>query len=208
MKFNLLNKNKGFTLVEIIVSLGIFAVVALVAMGALMKVMDANRKSLSLKTSINNLNFALESMTREIRMGKNYSCSNNISALDFNSSNKLTMVNNCLEVNYINFISSPIDWYFAFNSARKDGNCNLINAYKYDSANNTLLKAEQISCLTAIPSFQPLISDQITIDTAAIELNNDSQPRAFIYVSGTSGVKAKDKTQFSLQTTISQRLPK
>jgi prepilin-type N-terminal cleavage/methylation domain-containing protein len=40
---------KGFTLIEMIISLAIFTVVALVAVGALVKVMDANRKSINLK---------------------------------------------------------------------------------------------------------------------------------------------------------------
>ena len=64
----------GFTLVEMIVSVAIFTIVAFVAVGALLKVIDANKKSQSLKTSINNLNFALESLSREMRVGSNYTC--------------------------------------------------------------------------------------------------------------------------------------
>src|SRR3989344_4823239 len=48
---------RGFTLIELIVA-----------------VFDANRKSRSLKTVLNNLNLAVESMSKEIRFGKNYHC--------------------------------------------------------------------------------------------------------------------------------------
>jgi prepilin-type N-terminal cleavage/methylation domain-containing protein len=58
MKQNISFK-KGFTLIEMIVSLGIFTIVALISIGALVRITDANKKSITLKTTINNLNFAL-----------------------------------------------------------------------------------------------------------------------------------------------------
>jgi prepilin-type N-terminal cleavage/methylation domain-containing protein len=65
---------KGFTLIEMVVAIMIFVMVAMVALGALIKIVDANRKSISMKNSITNLNFALESMTRELRVGSDYNC--------------------------------------------------------------------------------------------------------------------------------------
>jgi prepilin-type N-terminal cleavage/methylation domain-containing protein len=65
---------RGFTLVEMIVSVALFGIVMLVAVGALLSVVAANRQSQAIKTVINNLNFALESMSRNIRTGSNYRC--------------------------------------------------------------------------------------------------------------------------------------
>lgn len=65
---------RGFTLIELMVSVAIFSVVMLIAVGALFSIMDANRKSQALKSSINNLAFALENMSRQIRSGSNYHC--------------------------------------------------------------------------------------------------------------------------------------
>ena len=65
---------RGFTLVEMIVSVALFGIVMLVAVGALLSVVAANRQSQAIKTVINNLNFALESMSRNILTGSNYRC--------------------------------------------------------------------------------------------------------------------------------------
>lgn len=65
---------KGFTLVEMLVSVGIFAVVMVIALGGLLAVTESDRKAQTIKTVTNNLGFALESMSRTIRTGIDYSC--------------------------------------------------------------------------------------------------------------------------------------
>src|SRR3989344_8196571 len=65
---------KGFSLIEIMVSLSLFIVVIVISMGSILSVLDANRKSQSLRAVMDNLNFTLESMTRSIRFGQNYHC--------------------------------------------------------------------------------------------------------------------------------------
>src|SRR3990167_9012172 len=65
---------KGFTLIELMVAISIFIVVMTISMGSILNVFDANRKSRSLKTVLNNLNLAVESMSKEMRFGKNYHC--------------------------------------------------------------------------------------------------------------------------------------
>lgn len=59
---------------EMIVSIGIFTVVAVAAVSALTSVIDANRRTRALTEANNNLNFVLQSMVREIRNGFNYGC--------------------------------------------------------------------------------------------------------------------------------------
>ncbi len=65
--------NKGFTLIEMVMSVAVFTVVALVAAGALLAVADANRKAQAFKSVVNNINFALESVARNLRTGSAYS---------------------------------------------------------------------------------------------------------------------------------------
>lgn len=65
---------KGFTLVELIVSVGLFAIVMTLASGAYLLMISINQRTQGIATGINNLSFALESMTRTIRTGTNYSC--------------------------------------------------------------------------------------------------------------------------------------
>jgi prepilin-type N-terminal cleavage/methylation domain-containing protein len=64
----------GFTLIEMIVSLGLFSLVVTVAVGALLMLVATNRQLQSEQSVMTNLSFALDSMTREIRTGTHYYC--------------------------------------------------------------------------------------------------------------------------------------
>lgn len=68
------NSSKGFTLVELIVSVGLFALIMLLSSSAYLFMIGVNRQAQAMATGINNLSFALETMTRTIRTGTNYSC--------------------------------------------------------------------------------------------------------------------------------------
>ncbi len=66
-------KNKGgFTLIEMMVSVAIFAIVVTSGMGALTMILKSYRYSQSEKKSADSLSYVLENMTREIRLGHNY----------------------------------------------------------------------------------------------------------------------------------------
>ena len=74
-------RSAGFTLVEMIVAVALFAVVMLVSVGALLSLTAANRKAQALQSVINNLNVALDGMVRSIRMGSDYHCGGGTYAL-------------------------------------------------------------------------------------------------------------------------------
>ncbi len=173
--------SSGFTLIEMIVSLGVFTVVALVAVGALMKIMDANRKALTLKTAINNLNFALESMSREMRVGTDYG-----EQADTGSEKK---------------------WRVNFKT-KKNGvsGCNV--SYKFQDS--TLQKGQNCSApVVADSDFQDLISPDIVITDSTLDLHEETskeQAWASFSFDGYVGKKEKDKTYFSIQTKVSQRI--
>ena len=65
---------KGFTLVELMVATAIFMAIMVASMGALLVTIDSARGARALRTAMDNVNFAMESMTRSIRMGNNYVC--------------------------------------------------------------------------------------------------------------------------------------
>jgi prepilin-type N-terminal cleavage/methylation domain-containing protein len=65
---------RGFTLIEMMVSVFLFSIVIVIATGALVSILGANRKAQAVKSVMNNLNFALDSMTRSIRTGTDYDC--------------------------------------------------------------------------------------------------------------------------------------
>lgn len=69
-----MNKKRGYTLVELMVAVGLFAVVMLLASGAYLLMISLNRQAQGIATGIDNLSFVLETMARDIRIGASYNC--------------------------------------------------------------------------------------------------------------------------------------
>jgi prepilin-type N-terminal cleavage/methylation domain-containing protein len=65
---------RGFSLIEVLVSLSIFTVVVVISIGALMVLIEANARAQNTQSVMTNLTFALDSITREIRTGSDYFC--------------------------------------------------------------------------------------------------------------------------------------
>jgi prepilin-type N-terminal cleavage/methylation domain-containing protein len=70
--FSQSKNNKGFTLIEIMVSVAIFAIIMTTGIGALVSITNSYRVSQQNKQVNDALNFSLESITRELRLGQNY----------------------------------------------------------------------------------------------------------------------------------------
>lgn len=66
--------SRGYSLLELIVAVGLFALIMTLASGAYLLMIGINRQAQSIATGINSLSFALETMTRSIRTGTKYSC--------------------------------------------------------------------------------------------------------------------------------------
>jgi prepilin-type N-terminal cleavage/methylation domain-containing protein len=212
--------NRGFTLVEIIVSLALFAVVALIAVGAFLKIIDANKQSQSLQTAMNNTSFALESMVREMRVGSNYYCFN-ADTVTWSTSLPAGTTDCAFPGlsptgdNGIAFNSSAT----AFVSGNSGPTCNLIHAYRFYNdqsplgiGTSTLEKAEQSSCSDTIGSatspFIPLVSADLSVQAFDIEVDGDGsakQPMVFMAIKGFSGPTASERTYFTVQTSASER---
>lgn len=210
----------GFTLVEIIVSLAIFTVVSVVAVGALLKIVSANKKAQSIQNAITNLNFALESISREMRSGSKYYCSSLLSPSGLNGNN-------------IGFTSQACSFgtgvLVAFKSSDyalyNNGNLcttpayNLVYAFRFKpSGSNYILEAaRQNSKDCATPQeisdldFQPMIPvKNITItgyQLGVISDSNHKYPLATIHIVGYAGSSEQDKTVFDVETSASARIP-
>ncbi len=65
---------RGYTLVELIVAIGLFSLIMTLASGAYFMMIGINRQVQGIASGIDNLSFALETMTRSIRTGTGYSC--------------------------------------------------------------------------------------------------------------------------------------
>ncbi len=65
---------RGFTLIEVMVAVTIFAIVMMVGVGALLSLVATNKRAQAINSVMNNLNAALEDMSRTIRVGTTYHC--------------------------------------------------------------------------------------------------------------------------------------
>lgn len=62
----------GFTLIEIMVAISIFAIVAFITTTTLLVVLDANRRANAWRSIMENVNFAVDSMSYKLKFGTNY----------------------------------------------------------------------------------------------------------------------------------------
>lgn len=69
-------RHRGFTLVELIISVGLFALVMLVATGAYFSLISLDRKARATNQVVGSLSFAVDTMARGVRTGTNYQCLN------------------------------------------------------------------------------------------------------------------------------------
>lgn len=74
MKNKRLTMKKGFTLVEMIVAIGLFTITLFISSTAFLTVLDADRKSRATRIAMDNLNLSLEDMSRRIKTGNTYNC--------------------------------------------------------------------------------------------------------------------------------------
>ncbi len=63
----------GFTLIELLVAMGLFLVVVIIASGTFVQALRTQRAAVELIAVNDNVNLSLEQITREIRVGNNFS---------------------------------------------------------------------------------------------------------------------------------------
>lgn len=69
-----IHAQRGFTLVELIISIGLFAIVTTITAAAYLNLINLDRRTRSADDLINNMTFVINSMASSIRTGTNYLC--------------------------------------------------------------------------------------------------------------------------------------
>ncbi|MEK7180596.1 MAG: type II secretion system protein [Patescibacteria group bacterium] len=69
-----ISHEKGYTLIETLVALGLFMVVVFIAITALFVVADANKRAQATRRIVDNLDFTIEEVVRSARKGRAYNC--------------------------------------------------------------------------------------------------------------------------------------
>ncbi len=184
MKHTSQKRNKGFTLVELMVAVSIFAIIMVMSMGAVVSILEANRKSRTLKSAMNNLNLVVESIARNVKFGTNWNLTGGTDCVGSGISfiDKFSIPNVTRNVSYC-YVAVP-------GAGRIDRKIDIVGG--------------------ATGSFESLTSPEINIKRFSLTgsglLSNDNQqPFLILSIGGVAGSRASNQTSFDLQTAVSQR---
>lgn len=181
MRTNTTKNNKGFTLIELMIATVIFMMIMITAIGALVSTSNASKKSKALRSAMDNVNYAMDSMSRNLRLGSNYYCG----SVSF----PVTQVLDCSGGDELAFIPAEhvdADTYFRLN----------LGAIEKCEQNKT----PQCIGLTA-PEVE--ITD-LVFYVRGTDSSDGVQPSILILVKGKVVING-EATSFSLQNLVSQR---
>jgi type II secretion system protein J len=189
---------RGFTLIEMMVAVSIFAIVMMVGVGALLSLVQINKRAQAVNSVMNNLNSALESMSRSIRVGTNYYCATSATPP---SPTVLATTQDCPGTT-----GNPAGILLAFESPSGDP-ANVNDQVVYRLNGNQL---ERSLSSGANGSWVALTAPEVTITSFNFYVigaprGDFLQPRVLMRIIGTANVPG-GSTSFSIQASVVQRL--
>jgi type II secretory pathway pseudopilin PulG len=195
---------KGFLLVEMMVSLTIFAFVSVATTAALLSIIDANAKAQSLRSVMDNLTVAVENMSRLMRIGTHYGCIVGVTgqegSLTFDERfEPADCIEGAVGVSFLPQDGDPTDpservnFYYKTDPAEGTG-----SIYRYQNGVETQYTAPEVDITNL--NFYVLAIDE---DNAAA----DGQSRILISINGLAGSITRNQSSFVIQTSVSQRKP-
>lgn len=204
MIINKIQKNKasasssqdGFTLIELMVATTLFTIIMMMGVGSLVVSSNSAKASQKLRIAVDNVNFAMESMTRELRMGTHYYCYTSYSLADDNA------VKDCTDGTVVAFnpqvVPGSVKRVAYFKTPRFLPNGN-------PDGTNSLQRCEiGIGC-------SDIVSGDVNIKelkfyVVGSSLTDKIQPSVEILIRGEVNIKNKNMIKsFTLQTMTSQR---
>lgn len=206
MKFITQNKKypctvAGYTIIELIVAVSLFVVVALISSSAFLGVVSSNRKTLAVRTAMDNLNSAIESMSRDMKTGFLYHCETS-----WPPGGAISVTSDC---------GLGGGGYLAFEKQGGDPTTDSDQiVYQLGSTDSNCPSAQQIcksidggTSFFAVTAPPPEL--QVTGLSFRVFGSSDldlKQPRIVIVILGYAGANGSQST-FDIETTISQRNP-
>lgn len=193
------NTECGFTLIELMVSVAIFSIVLLFALGAILTIIDANGKARTLTSVMNNVNFAFENVTRSIKTGKEIKVNPGVN----NCGTGISVGSNeSIQVEAIDLTASPD----TFTRVR------IIYRLCTDADGHGSIEKS----VDGGP-YEKITSPDIDVDVLKFHLFADGQeftgtdpelgkqPRVLVTIGGTVEFRRNVSSEFNIQTTVSVR---
>ena len=181
---------RGFTLIELMVSVAIFTVVMVVALGALLSMAESDRKAQTLKTITNNLHFAVDSMSRAVRTGDSYHCGS-FSGGDCTWSGSDLFAFRAINGN---------TWGYRWSGATCPNTLGCIERSQDGGSSWAAITAPEVVVLN------PTGGSGLTFYLVGSAAGNATQPKVTVLLRGYVQVSAALRSNFDLQTTITQRI--
>lgn len=172
----------GFTLIELMVSVSIFAIVMMMALGTMLTILDSNRKARTLTEVMNNVNFALENITRSMKTGVDPVIDNGVL--------KVTGIVLEEDVAGDRFRRETIE--YRCRDCLSSTERGVIERRDGGSANPWI----------------PITSDMVDVNRFEYNLSGiavPNQPRTLVLIEGDVRINDKINSSFAVQTTVSQR---
>lgn len=196
---------RGFTLIEMMVALALFTIVITIAVGAFLSLIGQSSKLQGEQRVMTSLNFAMDSMTREIRTGINYYCIADVAEVGSFDEGDLSLVRDCtgnlstgVGVNGMSFIEAGTSLTFDESIHRV--------AYGFDSATFSIVRQIGSNVPQSLTSSDVKITGVSFYVSGAAPLTNGSnvtQPTVTIVI------KAQDPDDtsqtYTMETTVTQR---
>lgn len=185
------NKKSGFTLIEIMVAMAIFMIVMLTAVGGFVVVSNSAKKAKALRVAMDNVNFAMENMSRSLRLGSNYFCANTIIA-ENNVGNSSLPTQDCSS-------GGKAIIYYPYNSNESE-------AFQISPSFRSNIKTvEKVTSTDTIDLTSPEVNiTDLRFFVKGSDPNDEFQPSVFIIMKGEITI-AGEQTDFAIQTLASQR---
>jgi type II secretory pathway pseudopilin PulG len=191
-KFHNLDPKRGFTIVELIVAIGLFIVVSLVSLGSLLSIVDVNKKTQSIKSVINNLNFAVESMSKSMRVGSTYHCADG-PAVPFN----FDQPNDCQTGGSL----------IAFEKSSGDPNISGDQIIYRLNGNQIERSVDGGSTFLGVTAPEVVMTSNtgLRFFVFGSSVGDSDQAKVVIVLRGKVSLSNKGTTDFNIQTTVSKR---
>lgn len=203
-------KNKGFTLIETLVSLALFSIVLVISGGVILSVINSNKKNQAIASVVSNLNYSLDSMIRDIKTGYLYKCGTysgtmSIEALKANTDNSANQCDNSNTIILVSTISGTdvVVKYEFKSTADANGyiektvypSSGVVSSYNITDKNNVDIESAKFT-----------IKNPDSLDCELDCPRGYGQPSVFVSIKGLSAGEVLDASRFYVQTFISQRL--
>jgi len=186
---------KGFTLIELMVATALFIIVMIMSMGSLGVSGSTNKKAQQLSLAMENVNFAMESMTRSLRVGSNYVCRMGTNTIDLSSVQPTADCDFTTDGGYL----------VAFKPAITNSSYPFIAFKTYNNGTWTSLqRCDNNTTCTDLTSSNVNIEILKFFVIGADSTTSGIQPEVYIMIKGTVTVQGS-ASSFAIQTIASQR---